>query len=569
MKNNITKKLTASMAVSMGIMSMAGSVAPIFAETAVSGEQADVTGLLGTITAAGVNEAGVTVKAYQLVDGYFDNNNLVKYVLTDPVNGAIADIEKPTTAEIVAIANNIGAGNFAGEVINMTDAGSGNFTADVEPGLYLILVSGSTDTVYNPALVAVNVTDANADAADRITSETVDLSKAFEVDGTSAYIKSSKSDMDKNIIGDDGADIGYGDTVKVGDVIHFKLDNMTIPSFSEDYENPVYKITDVLEGGKFSAISNIVVKVNNDVLPATDGSIVNYTLTQNANGFEISFSEEFLRAHAADAIRPSVEVTYDSALTAEAGVNYAENFNHAMIEYSNNPNDATSMKEIVKNTYHYSFAIDGLLDGEVADREETNEVNKVNEANAGYVDGTTAEGASTKKANKALAGATFTLYADEDLTEIIGTDISDDNGHYSFSGLDEGIYYLKETEAPAGYAINDNIYKITIAATLDDATGIMSEYSIVTQVKTVNSSVWEDAGSAVYTNDLNNVNIADDGSVENSLTSVVTPMEVVNSRLQTMPSTGGAGTAMAFAISAGLAATTGGIVVTAKKKSRK
>lgn len=558
MKKNISNKLAAGMAVSMGAMSMVGGVAPIFAApvAGVSGEQTDIDALLATITATGITEEGVAVKAYQLVDGYYDNGNLIRYVLTDPANGAIANIEAPTAEEITAIANKIGAGAFEGQAIDMVKGQDGNFTAQAEPGLYLILVSGSTDTVFNPAIVAVNVNDANAVAAGKITSETVDLTSAFEVEGTAAYIKSSKSSMDKNIVDDAGAEIGYGDAVATGDVIHFVLDDMTIPSFSADFEAPVYKITDVLEGGKFENITNIKVFIN-DVETAADSST--FTLTNNGTDFVINFAESFLRAHAADATRPTVKVTYDTALLDAADMNFAENYNHAKIEYSNDPADQTSMKEVVKNNYVYSFSINGLADAEAGD-DVNDDMNKIEYAK---------KGADTEAKRYELAGATFAISKNEDMSAPMAEAVSGDDGRFVFDGLDVGTYYVKEIQAPAGYVLNDNTYKVVISAEFDEATGIMESYSVVTQMKASNGTAWEDAGSAVYTNTIADDAVAADGSVTNNVASNVTTVDIVNTKIQSLPSTGGAGTAMAFAVSAGLAATAGGITVSAKKKARK
>lgn len=566
MKKNISQKLAAGMAVSMGALSMMGSVAPVFANSAPvvvgeSGDQADINGLTATITATGITEDGVTVKAYQLVDGYYNDNNLIKYVVVDQTNGAIADVEKPTADEITAIANNIGNGSFGGEEITMSKNAEGDYVADVEPGLYLILVSGANDTVFNPAIVAVNVSDANNPI--QVEGGEVSLTDFFKVNETSAYIKSSKSDMDKNIVDEDGADVGLGNTGAVGDIIYFKLDNMTIPSFSDDYVDPVYKITDVLEGGMFDTISNLVVKMDGVILPASDGNVTNYILSQedDVNGFVITFTSDFLKAHAADATRPSIEVTYQTKLLESAGMNFAENVNHAKVEYSNNPNDSTSFKEIVENTYSYTFAINGLVDGEANANDKNDDMNKIEYAQ---------KNGDTKAERYALAGATFAISKNEDMSDPFDTSVSDADGRFEFSGLAEGVYYIKETKAPAGYALNDNMYRVSISAEIDSATGIMTSYSIITESKASNGSAWEAAGSAVYTNTIDEDAVSeDDGSVTNNVSSNVTTVDIVNSKIQTLPSTGGAGTAMAFAVSAGLAAATGGIVVTAKKKSRK
>lgn len=86
--------------------------------------------------------------------------------------------------------------------------------------------------------------------------------------------------------------------------------------------------------------------------------------------------------------------------------------------------------------------------------------------------------------SKVLEGATFSLYKDEDCTQIV-TFYSDENmqqeattfttgsdGKFTVYGLKEGTYYLKEVSAPSGYYLIDHPLKITMdlegVITIDD-----------------------------------------------------------------------------------------------------
>ena len=64
----------------------------------------------------------------------------------------------------------------------------------------------------------------------------------------------------------------------------------------------------------------------------------------------------------------------------------------------------------------------------------------------------------------ALANAKFKIYRDEACTEEVFTEeyVSDENGNFTIYGLDSDTYYLKETEAPAGYRPIDEPIKIQI-----------------------------------------------------------------------------------------------------------
>lgn len=91
----------------------------------------------------------------------------------------------------------------------------------------------------------------------------------------------------------------------------------------------------------------------------------------------------------------------------------------------------------------------------------------------------------TNEENQSLQGAKFSLYRDENGTQeiklkkvenvyvVMNEDylsnaesdemISDENGLFNISGLDQGTYYLKETQAPDGYRKIQDSIKIVIA----------------------------------------------------------------------------------------------------------
>ena len=91
-KKAVTKFLANAGAIGMALSMMvtpvtAASAAPV---AGVSGEQTDVAAAQ-VVTVSGLKK-GSTVKLYQIVDGYYKDGKLVKYVLMDPKNGAVAAI---------------------------------------------------------------------------------------------------------------------------------------------------------------------------------------------------------------------------------------------------------------------------------------------------------------------------------------------------------------------------------------------------------------------------------------------------------------------------------------------
>lgn len=594
---------------------------PVFAESAaavtgVSGEQEDAASAQ-TVTVEGL-KAGSTAKIYQIVDGYYKDRKLVKYVLMDPANAPIAGIGNDsrgqtensndiiTEDEITKIANNIQNNSFTADkgvdmtVGTTTDSdGLVSATASVEPGLYLVLATDpSGETVYNPAVVAVNITNVNEGVTK---TGTVDMTQFFTFkDGDSpksVYLKSSSSTMDLTITGSDKAVAeaegdttgkkdpvnSYGDTVAKGDTVHFQIDGMTIPSFSADYTKPQYIITDTIDDS-FASYSNLKVYVGKTVdsndstrenwtelKPTADDGSANYTVNPNEKAFLIAFSDTYLRSvRGKNADQRAVKVTFDSKLS-DPTYNFAENHNRATVQYTSNAgasisnellasSNGTSLYKISRDTYVYSFAIDTRVDSKSeSNTEETNEFNKVTQSTE-----------NGKTVYIPLEGATFTLYRNEKCTEVAktadqtdGTAGSDENGHISFTGLDEGTYYMKETAAPAGYTLTDQTYKFVIKATLGED-GILTNYTVTTQYKDAAQTDWVAAGTATYTATATET---DDGAVTNSvITRTDDPIEIVNTKLQTLPSTGGVGIVLIIGIAAAFGVA--GVVLSRKGKKQ-
>lgn len=630
MQNRMLARVLA-MALAAAVVAPGGAaVMPAMAVMAVEGDQTPGATtpevVKKSISVTGV-EVGATVTAYQVVKGNYteDKSKLTGYELTElgkdiTVTGKttavdLSDLVKyvpatettPASGEnntallaawTAAVANRTTEEAYAtklGTPTRLTEGtasdGKAPYEADVEPGLYVVVVTKSnTATVYNPVLLAVNVSDAN-NVSTSASGTTVAINTAFQNGTTTAYMKSSTSGFDKNIVcvmeGDasgtkttkkttdnpDGK--SKGDAVAIGDTVEFQIDGMTIPSYSDDYVASLqYKISDTLESTAFGPIKNIVVKVDGAVVEAGSGADANYVLTekdgttaysdQTSKTFMVAFTDKFIRDHALK----SVQVNYKSTLATTAGLNYAENVNQAQLDYSNDPTNESNVYTEKANTYHYTFGIDANIDAEATEtttgdkKWETHELNKVTKASgeSAFVETTTTysqTGATSTKYNGTykLPGAEFGLYTDANCTTaakaLITTNgvasmqnavaTSDANGHITFLGLDEGTYYLKETKAPADYTLSTKIYKIIIDGTFDETTGVMKSYSIKTYDTSDNN---KEVGSATYTNtaDLSKA-IDDNGNVTNVISkeTTITPLEIVNTKIQDLPFTGGEG----------------------------
>ena len=441
--------------------------------TATSTTAADT---IKTITVTDVEDSATALEvvAYQVAKGTYKDGKLTGYVLCDSTNASIADLEQPSVSEITTIANNIRSNTTTLTGIKMTKSDT-SFTANVEAGLYVVLATGADSTVYNPAVVAVNVTDAN-NVASTAAGDTVSMNEYWKFP-THAYLKSSTTNFNKDIVGAETRTIvnpenTEGDIVAIGDTVYFKLDSMTIPTYTDEYAKPngegeagvIFKIEDKLESPSFAGISNLTVKTVVDETGTTvaatetgdwdgdpgtpDTEKTNYTIVykdsagetvtganiaKSAVSYTLQFTDAFLRANA----EKGVEITYDTVLTENAHVNYQPNRTTAVLSYTINPSDNTGVEVLRDSTYHYTFELGGVVDGsgdsttkittndgtteEDAEKVETYEINKVTESlgSEEKYKKTVGEGGKIEVVSEhALAGAEFTLYDDAAFTTI-------------------------------------------------------------------------------------------------------------------------------------------------------
>lgn len=128
-----------------------------------------------------------------------------------------------------------------------------------------------------------------------------------------------------------------------------------------------------------------------------------------------------------------VVVTYTATLNADAVIGSEGNPNSAHISYTDSFDNSSDTAETTVKVYTAKL-----------------NVLKVDAAN-----GTTP-----------LDGAKFTLYTDEACETVAdngATVTTADGGKASFTGLAAGTYYLKETQAPAGYTLNNKVFTIVVS----------------------------------------------------------------------------------------------------------
>lgn len=612
-----TKRHSSLTAISAAVVFFGAlGVVPVYADSPVavageSGEQADIDGNTAEVTVSGLT-VGSTVKLYQIADGYYKDGKLVKYVLMDPTNAPIAGIgdnakgqtdgtnDIITEAEVTNIANNIRDKKFtadAGIAMTVTtnaDGQKATASASVEPGMYIAIAEDSTHgTLYNPIILAVNVTDVNNGTT---AGGNVAVDSFFKEGSRNAYAKASTLNVTSKIVsstkaaviaegetaGTQAAKTEHGDIVAIGDTVNFEITDMSIPSYSDAYKNPAFGIRIELSEG-FDALSNLVVNVGGTpAVRGTDYTVATATHPQADKSMPtettITFSRSFiknLRGKTAD--ERAVDITYSAALNSKAMMNYAENYDRVAVTQTTGTNGATTTT--YKNNFIYTFGIGSQVDKQAEGIAQISQgfampnfVKVGPGGSASVISGWTT-------VTNPLSGAEFTLYSDEACTTVAKTGIQTDGtapsdteamngvnigGNIVFSGLDEGTYYMKETKAPTGYGLADQTYKFVISSTMDSTTGIMSGYTVQVFYKDALHTDWTAANTAAYTAASSTVNGTETPNISYKITRTDAPTVITDVKLQSMPSTGGRGLILIIAIAAGMGVV--GFVIDRKKK---
>ena len=505
-------------------------------------------------------EPGVTVTAYQFIKATYNETNdgftgyewLVDGDSNSNVKaGDTVTIKTGTTDEVVGLTSDFITKLAASDLTklkNITTAeadATGKATLSLKPGTWLILVTSGDDTskVYNPMVASVYYAKSGSD--NTMDGDSVDASEKWTLETTGAYAKTSDLTITKTV-DDDTKEIERDRTktenIAKSEKATFTV-NTTIPSYSDAYLDTgdhklTFEIKDTINAGlrycgapkdtvQVTAPKKTVNGVSVDAGRGTDYTVTYYDKDEKelttdkyeteAAYFIVSFSPAYLKSLAAATDR-AVTITYKAFVTTAASV-VTPGENTVTLTYSDTP---SSTKDKTASEKVYTFDLDGDNEG----------------------------GAFTKvKEDKTtpLAGAIFTLYRTYEngkLDDAFGSYTTGDDGTIRFHGLGAlekdaqgdvkenqsgtGAYYLKETEAPAPYTVNDTIYKVEVvdiiraSATDDTVTGYT--------VKVSDPKTGETIGTTTFT--------VSSGKIQASGSTV----NIVNTKIINLPSTGGIGT---------------------------
>lgn len=495
-------------------MSMQVPMAALAAEAVPSDKQKVAVQVLNV-------EQAAKVTAYRIVKPVYNSYGFVRFTNLNGVS--LANPEAPTASEITNITQKILNGSIQpDQIIEMTANGK-TYTANLPAGEYIVLVSDteSASKIYNPMVVSAYYENANT-ASSLKASAPLDSGGKFG----NVYAKTTSISLDKTILqadgnygnDDDGTQDGaQGDELGLGDTGVFRITTQ-IPAYSDAYKahGVTYELTDSQDDG-FDSVTDIQVKVGGQAVTA---GVSTFTKTENGNDFTLAFTSDFALAHAGQ----TVEVTYKAKLNSSAKQKLESNNDKVVLTYTNDLYDKSHVDTLEDDVSEYTFPL---------------QIKKISSVNGQDTQG-----------GQPISGAEFTLTrkeaSDKSGTQSI-TLTSNENGIVQFDRLDEGVYEVKESKAPAGYAINPDTFQITITPTYG-TDGHLSNY----QVQMINLRDQLEIGNIT-------IDSADDDILAGNIT---------DSKLQTLPSTGGAGSKFAILLAAAMSGVSISIFAFAKKKEK-
>ena len=415
----------------------------------------------------------------------------------------------------------------------MTLEGTDYVLDGVAVGTYLVLVENTESHSYNPMVVSVFYTNKNGSTI--ITEGTLNLN-----DGTATAKKSDEPVLDKEITNANTSDTNKGNSVEVGDTVDYKVTVTPIPSYTGSY--PKLNVVDTLDAGLAFVTTTDpdtgvktpvapVVKVNDVALDSSK-----YTVAFNGQQMTINFvvnDAYTLNDYAGD----TLTIDYSAEVTKAAVVWDGVNKNTATLNYTRDSKVDGNDHSTDEKTYTYTFDIDGKTSGTKDVLVKTEKVGEEEKPLFGALFGlyksgenVTAETVSTASADAAYKTAT-----------------SDSTGQLEFSQLKEGTYYLKELSAPNGYSVNTHVYTIVIAAKYNPD-GTLKSWTITIDGEKTSTftSKTSEAGSS---------------------TATVDPTGIVNTKLSSLPSTGGIGTTIFTIAGCAIMIAAAGLFFASRKKS--
>ena len=491
-------------------------------------------------TIAGI-ESGLTVTAYQIIK--YNDAGYYEEVLTGTINKDSKGNLAPTAANVEALAGRTGELNTTVQFTEEGTVYTADSTDNLTAGTWMIIVTGSDNYLYNPAIISVQQGEDGLEYGDLNLA-----TDSWVEEGETIYVKRAEPTITKEATDVEGNETVNG--VQYGDILKFTI-TADVPDYTPNKKNISYSISDSLTGLE-------LVKNEGYAPSATVGNQPNAELTtavtiaivDGATSFEIDdLTNEFIIAHGGE----KIVITYYAQVTTDAEINVDKTTNTATLEYSTN--DEVQSKS--DDTKHYTFGIDTSFSGTSGSTSTTGEFIKIDDkGNVSYSE----TGEVTVTEGTALDGAEFQLHIGSENGNLFkdadgkSTFTTDETGRLEINGLDSDImYYLVETKAPTGYTLNEKPIPFKINATYDTDDETLIGYTVTIDGVTTNYNYNDQGKTTTLINDEDNPS---------------NPYGFKNTKLADLPSTGGIGTTIFTIGGCAIMVTAAGLYFATRKKEQ-
>lgn len=498
-----------------------------------------------TITFTGVAK-GDTVKAYQLMKYDANYNEYIFYREFETFAANFYDsktqsleehLAESTKEHLTALMINYaimtdsahGGVSFPQNPVEATADANNEVKMTLEPGYYLLLVSTTeqNNRTYMPVTVFVQVKNGNVRVYAAGSEITDDLTAVFKYeDGPAVNVRVSD---------DSRATTQWKETAggRVGETMDFYME-VSIPA----YESEDVAISSLIAKCQLAGLNYVADSMKATTLPKADSDAVEGAIKGTTVGADGNLTVElnYSKIRNAATGRGLIYLHFQATVAPDA-VTKSEASATAKLEYvfSMEAGNTKTTADSTAAVYNYDFTL----------FKKSNEL--FDPSNAGSV-------------HKPLAGAGFTLYADEAMTKAINmvkvdatattdayyrpaTDVEitdgtgivtemdanmgNDKNTLSIRGLDVGFYYVQETKTPSGYYAPKGSFKLELTAERDG-----SESLVKTLSKGSVFGALEKADRALVQRD----------EVNKGLNRF--EADLLNSSTPVLPTTGGVGTVM-------------------------
>lgn len=347
------------------------------------------------------------------------------------------------------------------------------------------------------------------ETSESYTAYILQIAKDQTIKTKSNTTKVEKKVMDVNDTDNTKSDWQDSADYDIGDEVPFQL-TATLGDNVEKFDSYKVIFHDTLSKGLTYVDDSYEITIDGNKIDKTKFTVEK---ASNGDGTALTFSCDDVKKLGATN-NSKIVVTYKATLNDNAFIGATGNPNEVYLEFSNNPNVGhegetgnTPTDKVIVFTYKVV-------------------INKLDQD------------------KKALEGAEFKLYKiiNNEETEVSAAKLNADGTEFTFEGLDDGTYVLKETKTPDGYnTISPITFKIAASHDVESENPTLTDLNGNPVSGTIEFTKNTDAGSLTA--------------------------DVINNKGSVLPSTGGAGRVAIYVIGA-ILVIGGGIVLVTKKRVR-